>query len=75
MFHINFERGFDDFYLIHKDVDLNVLKLQYEEVKAVKWASLDRIMDMLDEGIFVSYHKNLIKMLFDMKDYLGAHRL
>ena len=38
-FTMNFSEGFDDFYLVNKDIDISKLKLQYEEVKAVKWAS------------------------------------
>lgn len=37
-FTINFERGFDDYYLIEYDFDLSELKLQAEEVQAAKWA-------------------------------------
>ena len=36
---VHFDHGFDDIYTIQKDVDINELKLQYEEVQAVKWAT------------------------------------
>ncbi|MCM2979998.1 hypothetical protein M3599_03540 [Niallia circulans] len=38
-FTINFEHGFDDYYLIEYELDLNELTIQTEEVQAVKWAS------------------------------------
>ena len=70
---VSFHAGFDDMYVITKDVDLNDLKLQEEEVQAVKWADREEIMRMLDEGIFIPYHKALIELLFYLKDHEGAH--
>lgn len=53
---VNFEGGFDDFYLIEKDIELTQLKLQYEEVKAVKWASKDEIIKMINNHAFIPYN-------------------
>lgn len=69
---INFDVGFDDIYLIEKDVDLNLLKLQYEEVQGVKWATIDEILEMIDRGEFIPYHKNLIRLFFDMRKKYGC---
>ena len=65
---INFQEGFDDMYLIEKDIELSKLCLQNEEVKAVKWASKEEILKMIDEEIFIPYHKSLIELLFFIKD-------
>ena len=70
---INFEDGFDDMYLIKKDIEISDLYLQYEEVKAVKWASKEEILKLIDEEIFIPYHKSLIELLFFMKDTKGTH--
>ena len=70
---INFEDGFDDMYLIKKDIEISDLYLQYEEVKAVKWASKEEILKMIDEETFIPYHKSLIELLFFMKDTKGTH--
>lgn len=51
---VNFEGGFDDFYLIEKDIELTQLKLQYEKVKAVKWASKDEIIKIDQQPCFYS---------------------
>lgn len=72
---VNFTSGFDDIYLVKADIDINTLSLQYEEVKEVKWATLDEIISMIDDGTFIPYHKNYIRLLFDMKDYMGVHKL
>ncbi len=70
---INFEFGFDDIYLIEKDVNIDELILQYEEVQNVKWASESEILTMLESGEFIPYYKNLIQLLFNMKHQYGAH--
>ena len=70
---VNFRLGFDDMYVITKDVDLNDLKLQYEEVKQVRWADQETINRLLDEGKFIPYHRSLIDLLFYMRDHEGAH--
>jgi len=71
---INFDRGFDDFYLINEDINLDILSLQKEEVQAVKWATQEDIIKLIDEEKFVPYYKDLIRLLFSMKDRsLGSH--
>ena len=70
---VNFEFGFDDYYLIEKDIDVKELHLQYEEVKQVKWASHDEIMRLLDSGEFIPYYSNLLRLLFDMRKRYSAH--
>lgn len=70
---INFDKGFDDIYLIQKDVDISKLKLQYEEVQSVKWASKEEILSMIDEEIFIPYHKSLIDLLFFMRTSKNSH--
>jgi isopentenyldiphosphate isomerase len=69
---INFDAGFDDFYLVKHDIEINKLSLQYEEVKEVKWASYDEIICMIDRGTFIPYHKALIDLLFTMHLSGGA---
>lgn len=70
---INFDKGFDDIYLIQKDIDISKLKLQYEEVQSVKWASKDEILSMIDEEIFIPYHKSLIDLLFFMRNSKNSY--
>ncbi|WP_406543560.1 hypothetical protein [Clostridium ljungdahlii] len=71
---INFDNGFDDVYLIQKDIDIVDLTLQYEEVKCVKWASKEEIFSMIDSGEFISYYKSLIQLFFDSKNQYGCHQ-
>lgn len=69
---VNFSFGFDDFYLIEAEIDCETLVLQAEEVQNVKWASRDEIIERIDAGTFIPYHKNLIATLFDMRNHRGA---
>lgn len=46
-FTVNFDHGFDDFYLVGRDIDISTLKLQQEEVKTVKWAAREEIHQMM----------------------------
>lgn len=70
---INFIFGFDDIYFIEDNVNINALKLQYEEVQRIKWASKDEILQMIKDGKFIPYYSSLIELLFDMRKKRGAH--
>lgn len=72
---LNFPDGFDDYYAVQREVDLTTLKLQYEEVQAVRWASLDEILQMMDDETFVGHSKGLAVLLFDlMRDIDGRDK-
>ena len=71
---VPFEVGFDDYYLIETEVDLTTLTLQEEEVQTVKWATEDEIITGIREGVFISYHEPLIRLLFILRHQYGAHQ-
>ena len=62
---VNFDCGFDDNYIVHMDFTTDAVTLQAEEVQGVQWADLDTILNMIDNGEFVPYRKNFIRLLFD----------
>lgn len=64
---LNFSGGFDDYYLIEAEVDIERLTLQYEEVQCVKWATLEEIVALIDSGEFIPYYRELIGLLFAMR--------
>lgn len=70
---INWEKGFDDVFIVNMDVDTDKLSLQQEEVCAVKWADIDEIKSMIDGGSFIPYHKGYMEMLFHLKDRRSTH--
>ncbi|MDD7430046.1 MAG: NUDIX domain-containing protein [Oscillospiraceae bacterium] len=71
---VNFERGFDDYYIIEQDADIDSLTLQPEEVKAVKWADYDEICAMIDSGEFIPYEKEMIGLLFKLRHHIDTIR-
>lgn len=73
-FTVYFGEGFDDVYLLSQEVDIDKLRLQQEEVQAVKWASEQEILSMIDDGTFIPYFKSLISFLFEKGKHcrLGA---
>lgn len=55
LFSIKFPVGFDDIWLLKKDINLQELHLQEEEVAEVRWASREEIIQMMMEGKFIKY--------------------
>lgn len=70
----NFDRGFDDFYLVEMEVNIEDLKLQEEEVQAAKWATREEILELLSQGKFIPYYKELIEFLFSIRKNYGIIR-
>ncbi|GAY76630.1 putative Nudix hydrolase YfcD [Sporolactobacillus inulinus] len=69
---MNFDTGFDDYYLVERELAIKDLNLQYEEVQSVKWASKDEIVSLIQEGRFIDYW--FAELLFEMRKQRGAHR-
>lgn len=72
---INFDCGFDDYYLIEEDIDLSSVVMQPEEVQAVKWASINDIFELMDNDKFLPYYKSFIYLLFDIRKKYGSIRI
>ena len=62
---VNFATGFDDYYVLHRDVDLSTLRLQTEEVSDVRWATRSQVMAMVRRGEFITYPESFLSYLFD----------
>lgn len=67
-FTTTFPEGFDDYYIIKRDLDPAGLKLQAEEVAAVAWMSREAVLTAVQQGRFIPYHRGLLELLFDMQD-------
>ena len=70
---VHWEHGFDDYYLLEQPVDLSSLRLQHEEVQAVRWADKSEILQMIGDGLFIPYEKSLIELLFSRRNNRSAH--
>lgn len=69
-FTINFADGFDDYYLLEREVDIEGLCLQEEEVQAVRWASREEVLLMQEQGTMIPYW--FLDRLFEVRGY-DAH--
>lgn len=63
---VEFEGGFDDIYVLKKDLEPDSFTLQEEEVSEVKWADESEIAELIEGGAFVPYHKSHLTLIFDM---------
>ena len=69
---ISYDSGFDDVYLITREVDLAALRLHPEEVQAVRWAAEEEVLRMLEEGTFIPYHRSYLELLFRLRTARGV---
>lgn len=65
-FTVNFSDGFDDYYIVRQDVDIDKLRLQQEEVRCVRWVDREEALLLQREGLMVPYW--FLDKLFDMGD-------
>lgn len=68
-----FKNGFDDIYLVKRDLNIKSLKLQEEEVAEVRWASKARILMMMEQGTFIPYKKAFIDFIFSLNKLEGPY--
>jgi len=68
VFTANFDGGFDDFYIINLDLDINDLTLQEEEVQDAKWASYEDVKNLIKNDMFITYHNGVIDLLFSLQN-------
>ena len=67
-FSVNFEQGFDDFYVINYDINAEDVVLQKEEVQAVRWAGKDEIKAMIRNGEFINFRESLVDLVFSFNE-------
>lgn len=72
-FSFSFARGFDDYYLIEREIELSELTLQESEVQQVRWAPREEIKTLIETEEFIPYYPSLIDLLFDSYKQYGAH--
>ena len=71
-FSITFPDGFDDYYLIRKEVELSDLVLQETEVQRVRWADKEEVLKMQEEGTFIPYW--FLDRVFDIEQWYKQYR-
>ena len=69
---VNNYRTFGDVYIINCDIDINNLRLDYNKVQNVTWASKDEILQLIEEEKFIPYTEGFIELLFFNKNIRGV---
>lgn len=64
----NFPLGFDDFYVLHADINLDDLILQEEEVADARWENLEGVLALRRANKFVNYKESFLRFLFDLSN-------
>ena len=71
-FSVNFADGFDDYYFINVDVDIESLNLQEEEVQDAVWVTEEEMLALEKSGQFIPYY--FLDKLFEIRQYYGCIR-
>ena len=66
---------FEDIYTAGLSPELDKLKLQAEEVEAVRWADEDEILSLIKSGDFIRFRPEFIRLLFAMGNGGRGHIL
>ena len=64
---IHFDTGFDEFFVVNDDIDLQTLSLQTSEISEVKWADEETVLALLENDQFIPHHKGFIELLFHLR--------
>ena len=70
---VAFADGWDDFYVVHAEADADKLVFQLDEVQAVKWASLEEVLELRKNNQFMPYTRSFLEYLFFRADHVGSH--
>lgn len=68
---LSFEGGFDDYYIVDRDVPVESLTLQPGEVQDARWATKEEILSLLEAGRFAPFWPSFIELLFDLHRHIG----
>ena len=72
---IFYQDGFGCYFFLTEEPQLDSLVLQEEEVAAVRYATLDEVIELLRTERFIPYHESFLRFLFDLKDRHSTHSL
>lgn len=64
LFRIKKKDHFADVWIIRKNVALNELEIQVEEVSLAKWVSKEELSDMIYTGVFHNYGHDYFEAIF-----------
>ncbi len=65
LYTFNFKDGFDDMFVFEKDINIEDVKFIDGEVQAVKWATREEILKLIEQKQFIKYYSSVINLIFD----------
>jgi isopentenyldiphosphate isomerase len=65
-FTMKYPNVFDDFFIIKYDIDIDDIVIQKEELDAVMWGNLDKIIDLINNNQFAINDIDFIKYIFEL---------
>lgn len=63
-FVVNVNKWFCDVYTIKQNIDINEIKVEYQDVQSLIWASKEEVLQLIEEEKFVNYNRGFIELLF-----------
>lgn len=69
---VNGPHYFDDYYVLRMELELASLRLQAEEVQAVRWLDRQELEALCAAGSFVPYNPAFLHYLFDLGQGLAS---
>lgn len=72
-FTMHYDKGFDDYFLIRINKDINEFSYPLDEVLNIRWASLNEILSMMDNDEFIKYKNGFIELLFALSIDRGSY--
>ncbi len=67
------EQVFFDIYYLKKDFNINDLTLQKEEVDFVEWDSINRIKQLINDGLFLENHSEEVYRMINIFKEKGVY--
>ena len=72
-FTMHYEKGFDDYFLIHMNKNINEFTYLKDEVLDIRWASLSEILLMMKNDEFIRYKNGFIELIFELSIDRGSY--
>ncbi|MCD8009428.1 MAG: NUDIX domain-containing protein [Lachnospiraceae bacterium] len=70
-FSFSFRNGFDDWWLVKREIPVESFCIQKEEVQQIHWADAEEVQQLARQGAFIPYH--FVDKLFVMRESMGAY--
>lgn len=67
----SFNEGWDLFYFVTKDIEIEQLRIQTSEVAECRWVNESEYVDLVEKGLFIPYL--FARQIVDFYNFSGGH--